>query len=82
MLKRGNEAMKRPLATLASLLLAQALAQVNLALSPARLELVLPPGGEVTETVRLTERPGPGGASKRSPKALRPHAPRGRGGKR
>lgn len=46
--------MKRPLVALTSLLLAQALAQVDLALSPARLELVLPPGGEVTEVVRLT----------------------------
>jgi hypothetical protein len=54
MLKRGNETMKRPLVALASLLLAQALAQVNLALSPARLEFVLPPGGEVAEVVRLT----------------------------
>jgi hypothetical protein len=53
MLKRGNETMKRPLVALASLLLAQALAQVDLALSPARLEFVLPPGGEVTESVRV-----------------------------
>jgi hypothetical protein len=54
MLKRGNEAMKRPLVALTGLFLAQVLAQVDLALSPARLELVLPPGGEVTEVVRLT----------------------------
>jgi P pilus assembly chaperone PapD len=54
MLKRGNETMKRPLVALTGLLLAQVLAQVDLALSPARLELVLPPGGEVTEVVRLT----------------------------
>ncbi len=55
--------MKRSLVALTGLLfgalplmnpLAQALAQVDLALSPARLELVLPPGGEVTEVVRLT----------------------------
>jgi len=45
--------MKRPLVALTGLLLAQALAQVDLTLSPARLELVLPPGGEVTETVRV-----------------------------
>ena len=36
--------MKRPLVALTGLLLARALAQVDLALSPARLELVLPPG--------------------------------------
>jgi hypothetical protein len=47
------EAMKRPLVALTGLLLAQVLAQVDLALSPARLELVLPPGGEVTESVRV-----------------------------
>jgi hypothetical protein len=45
--------MKRPWTLLASLL-NLALAQVDLTLSPARLELVLPPGGEVTEVVRLT----------------------------
>ena len=45
--------MKRPWTLLASLL-NLALAQIDLTLSPARLELSLPKGGEVVEVVRLT----------------------------
>jgi hypothetical protein len=52
--------MKRPLVALTGLLLAQALAQVNLALSPTRLELVPAPWGRGHGDRPGAERPGTG----------------------